>query len=103
MAVEQIATMENIALFVAFVGIVLILYKLFNIFLRGILVAAAGFSFPWVIAYLGLPFKIAPTIENGLLFAGAGIAVFLIYEFLHFIVFALRLLTWPIRVLLRRR
>lgn len=71
--------------------------------MKGTLVAGAGFSFPWIIQYLGLPIDIQANVDTGIEFATAAVAVYLIYEFFHFIKYFFRVLIWPLKALVRRK
>ncbi len=79
----------------AFIIIVFILYKLFKIIVRASIISIAGFVFPWIAKYMGLP--ITANIETGITFAFIGLILFLIYEFYHFIVQFFKILSWPFK------
>lgn len=102
-------TPQIILIAVVFVVVLFMLYKLFRLVTRLAVAAIAGFSFPWVIAavagYLGvqLPFSIAADIGTGLMFAATGAGLVLLYEFAHFILYFFKIITWPLRMLFRRR
>lgn len=88
---------QSILILIVFVVSIVVLYRLFRTLLRGALVAIAGFSFPWIAYYVGLPFPIIPSIEVGIQFAILGIALFLIYEFFNFIKYIFKIISWPFR------
>jgi hypothetical protein len=88
-------TVETIIIFLAFVIFVFVLYKLFKIIVRASIITVAGFLFPWVASYMGLP--ITASIETGITFAFIGLVLFFIYEFYHFIRHFFRLLAWPFK------
>jgi hypothetical protein len=88
-------TVETIVIFLAFVVFVFVLYKLFKIIIRASIISVAGFVFPWVARYMGLP--ITANIETGITFAFIGLVLFFIYEFYHFIVQFLKILSWPFK------
>jgi len=88
-------TAETIVIFMAFIIIVFILYKLFKIIVRASIISIAGFVFPWVANYMGLP--ITANIETGITFAFVGLMLFFVYEFYHFIVQFFKILSWPFR------
>jgi hypothetical protein len=88
-------TMETIIIFFAFIIFVFVLYKLFKVIIRASIISIAGFAFPWVASYMGLP--ITANIETGITFAFIGLGLFFVYEFYNFIVQFFRLLTWPFR------
>lgn len=87
-------------IFLIFVLFVFLVSRAAKIFLRALLFAAIGFSFPWVAQYIGLSIGVLPTIENGILFAAAAAGLFFAYEFFHFILAASKIITWlPRRIL----
>jgi lipoprotein signal peptidase len=88
-------TMESIVVFLVFIILVFILYKIFKFIVRASLVSIAGFAFPWVARYMGIP--IATNIETGITFAFIGLGLFFIYEFYRFIVQFFRMLAWPFK------
>ena len=100
MAFPDFITPQVVLIFITFILVVFMLYKLFKVLFRATLVAIAAFSFPWIVQALGLPFPIAATVENGIYFAVAGLGLFFAYEFFHFIVHFFRMLFWPLRALL---
>ena len=89
------ATIETIVIFMAFIIIVFVLYKLFKIIVRASIISIAGFVFPWVANYMGLP--ITANVETGITFAFVGLILFFIYEFYHFIVQFFKILSWPFK------
>jgi len=93
----EMLTMNNVLVFIIFLVIVVLIYKIFRIALRAALIVAAGFAFPWIVAYLGLPLPITPDIGTGIRFAAIALAIFLIYQFGHFIIHFFKLLLWPFR------
>ena len=99
MAIE--ITYETIIILSIFVAVVFILYRLFKMALRAALVGIASFSFPWVVKFLSLDLPITANVETGIQFALLGIALFFIYESAHTIVKVLKIITWPIRHLLK--
>jgi hypothetical protein len=98
-------TTNVMAVFIIFVVVIFLLYRMFKLVIKAILVASAGFAFPWVIKYLNLqlPIPIPADIETGVRFALIALLLLLIYEFFHFIVAFFKLITTPIRWLFRRR
>lgn len=94
----EFLTSQTILIFIAFVIIVFILYKLFRVALQATLVAAAAFAFPWIARAIGLP--VEPSMEIAVYFAAAGLGLFFVYQFFHFIVYFFKIATWPLRVLL---
>ncbi|MCD6476794.1 MAG: hypothetical protein J7K26_01340, partial [Candidatus Aenigmarchaeota archaeon] len=81
----------------------ILIYKLLKILIKALIVAIAGFIFPYLINYLNIGLPISADINTGIHFALGAIALLLIYEFFHFILYFLKIITWPFRLLLRRR
>lgn len=98
--VPDFVTPQVVLIFITFILVVFILYKLFKVLFRATLVTIAAFSFPWIVKALGLPFPITADVQTGIYFAIIGLGLFFAYEFVHFIVYFLKLLTWPLRVML---
>lgn len=96
-------TYETIVILIAFITVVFLIYKAFKLALKGILIAIASFSFPWVVKFLNLNLPITADIQTGIQFALLGIVLFLIYESAHTIIKILKIITWPIRTLFKRR
>jgi len=98
--IPDFITPQIVVIFITFILVVFILYKLFKVLFKATLVTVAAFSFPWIVQALGLPFPIAATVETGIYFALAGLGLFFAYEFFHFMVHFFKLVTWPLRALL---
>ena len=102
-------TPEVAIIAIVFIISLFVLYKLFRLLIRASIAGAIGFAFPWITngvsLYFGiiLPFVIPATFDMGLKFALAGIILAVIYEFLHYFKYILRIATWPFRVLFRRK
>ncbi len=88
-------TLDTAVIFLVFVVVVFLVYKTFKTLVRASLVVAAGFAFPWIAQYIGLP--IAASIDTGLMFAAAGFGLFMIYQFFNFITQLIRIIIWPFR------
>ncbi len=103
--IPDFVTPQVVLIFITFILVVFILYKLFKVIFKATLVTIAAFSFPWIAKALGLPFPITADVQTGIYFAIIGLGLFLAYEFVHFIIYFLKILTWPLRELLgiRRR
>lgn len=86
--------------FIAFILVIFVLFRLSKVVLKALLIAAIGFSFPWIAEFLGLSIGYAATIDSGMFFAALAIGLFFLYEFVHFFIAAIKILTWPIRFLL---
>ena len=86
--------------FLIFVLFIFLVSRAMKVFIKAIMVAAAGFIFPWAAQYLGVGIGFAATIENGIIFAAAAVGLFFIYNFAHIVFAALKIITWPIRKLL---
>ena len=93
MAIE--VTFTTILIFVGFIVTVFVLYKLIKFLFRASIVVAAAFAFPWVAHYMGL--AITADLQTGMFFAFSGFVLFSVYEFFHFIVQFVKLITWPFR------
>ncbi len=98
--IPDFITPQVVLIFITFILVVFILYKLFKVLFKATLVTIAAFSFPWIVKALGLPFPIAADVQTGIYFALAGLGLFLIYEFFHFAVYILKIIAWPVRALL---
>lgn len=96
-------TAETMIIFVVFIVFVFLIYKLFRVLMKGALVAGAGFSFPWIVEYLGLPLDITANIDTGIEFATAALTVYIIYEFFHFIKYFFKVLAWPFKTMLGKK
>ena len=96
-------TYDTVMILATFIVAIFLIYKTFKMAIRAILVGIAGFSFPWIAEYFNLGLPITPSIDTGIQFALLAIALFLIYEFSHTIIVILKVVSWPIRHLLKRR
>lgn len=76
------------------------LYRLFKVAFNTIIAAVAGAAFPWVVKFLKLGIPVTPSLESSLMWAGLAALLYLGYEFVHYLYWFIRLLTWPIRVIL---
>ncbi|MFH0829849.1 MAG: hypothetical protein V1887_01655 [Candidatus Aenigmatarchaeota archaeon] len=85
---------------VAFVFVVVIGYKLFKVALNTVIAAVVGALFPWLVKYFNIDLPVQASLQNSMYFAVIAAALFLGWEFLHYIFWFFRLLTWPIRVVL---
>jgi len=94
-------TLESILIFFVFVVVIFVLYKILKMIFKVSLIVVASFIFPWVAQHMGLP--ITANLETGITFAVIGFGLFVVYEFFHFIVQLLRLLTWPLRMLFKKK
>jgi lipoprotein signal peptidase len=88
-------TFDSVLIFLAFLIVVFVLYKLFKLIIRASLVIVAAFAFPWVARYAGL--QITANLETGMMFAFVGFGLFVVYEFIHFIIQFFRMLLWPFK------
>ena len=88
-------TLGTVMIFIGFIIVVFILYKLFKFLIRASIVVVASFAFPWIAKYFGL--TITANLQTGVMFAAAGFILFFIYESFHFIVQLFKILTWPFR------
>jgi len=90
-----VVTLETIMIFVAFLVVVFVIYKLFKFIIRASIIVIASFAFPWVARYVGLP--IVASLETGITFALLGLGVFFVYEFYNFLVQLVKILIWPFK------
>ena len=72
---------QAVAIFIAFIMIILIFYKLFNVAVKLVVVTLIAFAFPWIVEYLSLPIPVTASIDNGLQFAILGAVIFLAFTF----------------------
>ncbi len=79
---------------------VAVLYKLFKVALNVALAAVAGALLPWIARFLDLGLPITASLETSLTYAIIAAALYLGWEFLHYIYWFFRLVTWPIRVIM---
>lgn len=96
-------TLETAAIFVMFVVTIFLVYKIFRFVIRASIIVVAAFAFPWIIYYLNIPLPITPSIETGIQFALIGLGMFVVYEFAHFIIYFLKIITWPFRAFRKKR
>lgn len=90
-------TAQTITVFIIFVLFIAIAYKLFKLAFSAGAAAVIGFSFPWINKFLNFGLPIAADMETSIIFAGAALALFLAYEFMHYIIAFFKIITWPIR------
>ena len=88
-------SVETVVVFLAFIVGVFSFYKMFKLIMRGSLIVFASFMFPWVAQYVGLP--VIASVEVAINFALAGLGLFLIYEFYHFVTHLFKILMWPFK------
>ncbi len=86
--------------FLIFVLFIFLVSRAIKVFFKALMVAAAGFIFPWAAQYLGVSIGFAATITNGILFAAAAVGLFFLYNFLHFVLAAVKIIIWPIKKIL---
>ena len=91
---------QTIAIFLVFILVVFLLYRLFRVAIKAAIAGAAGFMFPWVVSYFSLPFPITPTLETSLHFALLAVGLLLAYEFFHFIVFVVKIVSLPFKFII---
>jgi hypothetical protein len=90
-------TAQTAAIFIIFIIFVAVAYKLFKLAFSAGVAAAVGFSFPWINEFLKLGLPVTADVRTSMIFAGAALALFLAYEFLHYITAFFKIVTWPIR------
>jgi len=101
MPIPQYITPELVIIFITFVLVVYVLYKLFKVMFQAAIITVAAFSFPWIVKIFGLQFPIEANVQTGIYFALAGLSLFFIYQFFHFIIYIFKIITWPLRFLFR--
>jgi hypothetical protein len=99
----EFITTQTIVIFLAFVIITFVLYKLVKAAVKATVIVIIAFSFPFIVNYLGLPLPITANIQTGLRFAILGLGLFIVYQFIHFILYFLKAITLPLRILFKRR
>ena len=92
---------QSIAVLLVFILGVFILYRLFRVAIKAAIDGAAGFAFPWVVQYLNLQLPIVASLETSMQFALLAIALLLAYEFFHFIIFIVKLIIFPFKLVFR--
>ncbi|MFQ6009912.1 MAG: hypothetical protein ACE5J7_02215 [Candidatus Aenigmatarchaeota archaeon] len=95
----EVVNAQTIAIFLVFIIVVFVLYKLFKLAIRAAIAGAAGLAFPWVVDYLSLPLPIVPSLEASMQFALLAVALLLAYEFFHFIVFIVKVIAFPFKLI----
>ncbi len=93
----ELLTLENIVIFVVFVVVLFLAYKIFKILIRAIMVGVAGFAFPWIVNYLSIPLPIPADIDTGLKFALLAVILLLVVLSFKFIKGFFKIITWPFR------
>lgn len=93
-------TSQALLALVVFVVFVALAYRLFKVALGTIIAAAAGAAFPWVVKWFNLDIPVTASLENSILWAGLAAFLYLGYEFVHYLYWGVRVITWPIRVVL---
>lgn len=94
--------LQTIIIFIVFAIVIFLIYKVFRITMKVILIAAIAFAFPWIVQYLRLPLPITASISTGLQFAILGVALFLIITFLSSIKKIANIVAWPFRFILKK-
>ena len=90
-------TSQTAAVFIIFIIFVAVAYKLFKLAFSAGVAAAVGFSFPWINKFLNIGLPVAADMQTSMIFAGLALALFLAYEFMHYITAFFKIITWPIR------
>jgi hypothetical protein len=93
----EFLTKEYIVVIIVFILALFILYRLFKVVMKSMMVMAAAFAFPFLVSYLNLPLPISPDLDTAFRFALLGLLIFVVYEFFGFITHFFRLLTFPFR------
>jgi len=97
---------QTAIILIVFVLCVFFLYRTMKVIIRGVGFAAAGFAFPWIVyiisGYVGIQSPLIPSIQTGIQFAALALILFFAYEFLHFIVFIIKIIIFPFRLATKR-
>ena len=93
-------TTDALVVFIIFAIAVALIYRLFKLALNTTIAAAAGAAFPWIVRWLKLGLPVTASIESSIVWAGLAAALYLGFEFIHYLYWFIRLITWPIRVIL---
>ena len=94
-------TAQTAVIFIIFVLFVALAYKLFKLAFSAGVAAAVGFSFPWINDFLQLGLPVTADLKTSILFAGAAVGLFLLYEFSHYIIAFFKVVSWPMRSYLK--
>jgi hypothetical protein len=92
---------QTAAIFIIFIIFVAVAYKLFKLAFSAGVAAVVGFSFPWINKFLNLGLPVTADMETSIIFAGAALALFIAYEFMHYIIAFFKIISWPIRSYLK--
>jgi len=92
---------QSIAVLMVFILAVFILYRLFKVAIKAAIAGVAGFAFPWVVQYLNLQLPIVASLETSMQFALLAIGLLLAYEFFHIIIFIVKLIIFPFKMIFR--
>jgi hypothetical protein len=90
-------TAQTAAVFIIVLLFVALAYKLFKLAFSAGVAAAVGFSFPWINDFLKLGLPVTADLKTSIMFAGAAVALFLVYEFWHYVVAFYKVVSWPFR------
>ncbi|MEM5814444.1 MAG: hypothetical protein QXD77_01370 [Candidatus Aenigmatarchaeota archaeon] len=90
-------TAQTAVIFMIFVLFIALAYKLFKLAFSAGVAAAIGFSFPWINDFFKLGLPIAADLRTSIIFAGAALAIYVAYEFMHYIVAFFKIISWPFR------
>jgi len=92
-------TPEIIGIFIIFIIALFILSRIVKVILHAVAIAGAGFSFPWILQYLGIETGIVADVATGLQFAALAVGAYLIYQMFELVKAILKLLFVPIKIL----
>ena len=92
-------TPETIGVFILFIVIMFVLSRIVKFIMHAIAAGGAGFSFPWVVQYLGLDVGIVADVLTGLKFAALAVGLYVAYEMIGLIMAVIKLLFAPVKIL----
>ena len=93
----QLLTAEYMFVIILFILAIFILYRLFKLVIKSVMIMIAAFAFPFVADYLGMSLPIPITIDTGIKFALLGLMLFTAYNFFSFITHLGKILLWPFK------
>lgn len=93
----QLLTTEYLFVIILFILAIFILYRLFKLVIKSVIIMIAAFAFPFVADYMGVPLPVPITIDTGIKFALLGLTLFSVYNFFSFITHLGKILLWPFK------
>ena len=93
----ELLTAEYMVVIIVFILAVFILYRLFKLVIKSVMVMIAAFAFPFVVDYMNMPLPVTADIDTGIKFALLGLTLFTVYNFFGFITHLGKILMWPFK------